>query len=389
MLKIPKVALLLGKSRGFERGLLRGIAYYSRTRGPWSFITYPPDYLESQDRRKSFSWLEKYNTDGVILRNFRGIDTGKIIKLGIPTIIIECNEEDLALPYIVTEEVAIGRMAANHLIDRGFQSFAFCGIHNMLWSRKRCESFCATVKEAGYDTHVYVQPKSKASRSLEKERHFISKWLESLPKPIGLMACNDDRGQYLLELCKIAGMNVPANIAVIGVDNDELVCDLSDPPLSSVALNTHKAGYTAAELLETMMAGRKTNISKILVPPIHIVTRQSTNILAIEDEVVAMAVSYILTHANKPIQVSDVAEVAAVSRRTLQKRFLKLLRMSVHQYICHARVEQISRMLLESNAPTYRIALILGYPNAGSLSRTFSKKKGMSPLAFRMRYQPH
>lgn len=389
MPKMLKVALVFEKSREFGRGLLRGIADYSRIQGPWSFLTYPPYYLESQDSRRVISWLKKSNADGVILRVGGGFKAGELVGLDVPIIVHDIDEEIPEISNIVTEEFTIGQMAAKHLIDRGFQRFAFCGFDYKSWSRRRCESFCETVREAGFDTHVYEQPKSKANRSFEKERHFLTKWLESLPKPIGLMACNDDRGQYLLELCKTAGINVPASVAVIGADNDELVCNLSDPPLSSIALNTYKAGYAAAELLGRMMTGRKTDISRIVVPPTRIVTRQSTNVLAVADEVVATAVSFILTHANKPIQVSDVAEAAAVSRRTLQQRFTKLMHMSVHQYISLARVERISQMLIESKTTTYRIAQILGYPNAGSLSRIFRKEKGMSPIAFRMRYHTH
>jgi LacI family transcriptional regulator len=388
MKKIPRVVLLFEKSREFGRGLLRGVVDYSRIRGPWTFLMYPPYYLESQDSKKIFAWLKKSNPDGIILRSLGGISIRAMEELNAQVIVHDVDEEVPGVPNIVTEELAIGRMAAEHLLERGFSHFAFCGVDQM-WSRQRCKSFCATVGEAGFDTHVYEQPKRKADRSFEKERYFITKWIRFLPKPIGLMACNDDRGQYLLELCKAEGIVVPNQMAVIGADNDELICDMSDPPLTSIALNTKKAGYAAAELLDRMMTGHKPDIDRVLVPPTHIVTRQSTNVLAIRDEAVARAVAFILTHANNPIQVSDVAEAAAVSRRTLQKQFRQLLRTSVHRYISRARVERISTMLLESDTPTYRIAQVLGYPNAGSLSRAFHKEKGISPIAFRKRYRSH
>jgi LacI family transcriptional regulator len=351
-------------------------------------MTYPPYYLQSQGGRRVLHWLKKSGADGIIMRVPLEVHATEIAELGVPTVVHDVNEELPKLFNIVTGEFAIGKMAAKHLLDRGLQHFAYCGFDDMLWSRRRCESFCKTIQEAGFDTHVYEQPKSKANRSFWKEQHCITKWLESLPKPVGLMACNDDRGQYLLDLCKTVDITVPADMAVIGADNDELVCDLSDPPLSSIALSTHKAGYTAAEILDEMMAGQRPHVGRIVVPPTHVVTRQSTNVLAIADQEVAKAVSFILTHANKPIQLSNVVEAAAVSRRTLQKRFHKLLHTSVHKYISQARVERVTQMLLKGNAPVYRIAQILGYSNVTSLSRAFCKEKGMSPLAFRKRYRP-
>jgi LacI family transcriptional regulator len=201
------------------------------------------------------------------------------------------------------------------------------------------------------------------------------------------MACNDDRGQYVLEACQIAGLRVPDDVAVIGVDNDDLICDLTVPPLSSIALNHEKAGYQAAQLLDEMMAGKKVD-SKTIIPleSSHIVIRQSTDVLAIEDHELAEAVRFIRGHSREAIQVSDVVESVAVSRRVLERRFREVLKRSVHDEIARARVEHACRMLVETNLSVSQIAQHLGYPSDKHIARHFRKEKGMTPRQYRKKF---
>ena len=219
------------------------------------------------------------------------------------------------------------------------------------------------------------------------EQGLIADWLKSLPKPVGLMVCNDDRGRQITETCNAVGLNVPDEISVVGVDNDNLVCELSSPPLSSIALSVERAGYEAAELLDKLMAGKKKKTTRtITVSPTHIVTRQSTNILAIEDHEVVQAVRFIRKHPKEPIQVGDVVNVVTLSRRVLERRFRKALGRSVHDEIRRVRIEQVARMLMETNLSVSQIALDLGYPGVDHIARYFQREKGMSPLAYRKQY---
>jgi LacI family transcriptional regulator len=202
------------------------------------------------------------------------------------------------------------------------------------------------------------------------------------------MTCTDDRSRDVIEACKIAGLHVPEELAIIGVDNDELLCELSSPPLSSIALNTQRSGYEAAELLDKMMSRRKRKppARTIVVHPTHIVTRQSTEILAMEDRDVAAAVRFIRRRAKEMIQVSDVTEAVAVSRRTLEQRFRRELHRSVLAEIKRTRVEQVARMLVETNLSVAQIAFALGHAGVENIARYFRSEKGMSPLAYRKRY---
>jgi len=385
MPKIPKVILLIDTARSYGRGLLEGIAKYSNLHGPWIFYWKAPFYRESGGRELTLPRLRGLNADGIIMREQK--KTKEIISMGLPTIVAPWKEPFPGVANIITDSVAIGRMAAEHLLHRGFRHFGYCGFGDMFyWCRERSEGFSKRIAKTGFQTHFYQQPKSRAQRLWENEQILIADWLKSLPKPIGLMACTDDRSRDVMEACKIAGLNVPDEIAVVGADNDEILCNLCDAPLSSVAFNIEKAGYKAAELLDKLMAGKKMANQTILAQPTHVVTRQSTDILAIEDKEIAEAVRFIHRHCREPIQVGDVVDAVAFSRRSLYKRFHKVLGHSPNDEIRHVRVEQIVRMLVETNLPVSKIALALGYSSVAHIARYFRQEKGMNLQSYRKLY---
>lgn len=387
MPQIRKIILLVEPSRAYCRGLLRGIAKYSRLHGPWIFYHKPPYYRHPAHWVRALSHQKKLDADGIIMVEQE--KPREFIELGLPTIASPYIENHIAgAANIIGDNAAMGRMAAEHLLDRGFKNFAYCGFEDMFGARRRGESFCRRIDEAGFQTYVYKQPKPRGRRSWEYEQVFMADWLTSLPKPVGLMTCTDDRSQDVVEACKIAGLHVPEELAIIGVDNDELVCELSGPPLSSIALNTQRSGYEAAELLDKMMSRKRKKFADqtIVVHPTHIVTRQSTEILAMEDRDVAAAVRFIRRHAGQVIQVGDVADAVAVSRRSLEQRFRRELGRSVLAEIKRARVDQVARMLVETNLSVSQIALALGYSGVENIARYFRSEKGMSPLAYRKLY---
>jgi len=379
MAKIPKVILLIETSRAYGRGLLRGIVKYSRLHGPWVF------YSEPGGLEKALPAMRHWGANGIIMRDStRGSEA---LKLGVPIIVsVHLKEHIKETPYIDTNGVRIGRMAAEHLLDRGFRHFAFCGFDKLHWSRERCENFSKRVAGAGFETGIFKQPRSRVQRSWENEQILMADWLKALPKPVGLMACNDDRGRHVSEACKIAGLHVPEQVAIVGVDNDELVCELSSPPLSSVALNVERGGYEAAELLDKLMAGKESIKKDIIVEPMHVVTRQSTDILAVEDTEVAEAMRFIRQHSKRIIQVSDVVDSVGLSRRALQQRFRRIFGRSVYDEIKRCRLEQIVLMLAETDLSISQIASAFGYAGIEKLSRYFQREKGMTPLAYRKQY---
>jgi len=385
MKMFPRVVLLIGSSDGFDRGILKGIAKYSRIHGPWSFLRFPPYYLQPGGWDKIMSWLKQVKPDAVITAFSEKKEA--LLELGIPTAVIGIEEEVPSVINIVTDNVPVGEMAAEYLIGLGFSNFAFCGFDDMAWSRTRCKSFVEAVNKSGHEVSVFSQPKTKAARQWEQEQQYIIEWLESLPKPLALMACNDTRGQYVLEACKIAGIRVPEDIAILGTDDDNLVCELSDPPLSCVSLNTPKAGFEAARALEKMMENKHSDYERVVVHPIDIVKRRSTDVFAIDDPEVAAALNYINQHANRVIQVADVAAVVGLSRRTLYNRFRQAVGRSVHDEITRVRVQQISKMLIDTNMQISTIAEEMGYPGPEKMVRYFQRETGYTPLAFRKKNQ--
>lgn len=384
MPKIRKVILLIGTSRAYGRGLVRGIAKYSRLQGPWRFLKKPLFYRESSELEKVLPRLKKWGADGIIGRIARKHE--RIIEMGLPIVSVDDEELIPGLYRIVADYTKTGKMAAEHLLDRGFRRFAYCGFEDMKWSNEYLKSFHERIAESGFEIHVYKQPRLKRQRLWENEQVLMADWLKSLSKPMGLMACNDDRAQQVIEACEIAGLHVPEEISIIGVDNDDMVCDLTNPPLSSIAVNTERVGYEAAELLDKLMSGVKIPEHKIILRPTHIVTRQSTNILAIEDAEVGCALRFIRQHPKEAIQVSDVADATTLSRRCLERRFRKSLGRSILHEIRCVRVEQIVQMLINTNLPVSQIALALGYTSTDHIARYFQREKGMSPQNYRKQY---
>ena len=387
-MKIPRIVLLVEHSRAFGRGILYGIAKYSCLHGPWVFYRHSPYYMEPWGPRNILSWLKnivrKFDADGVIMRAVG--KTEAVLELDLPVIVLDINEPMPAHANITGSNIGIGKFGAEYLLNRGFRHFAYCGFDDMLWSRRRGEGFCDGIKEAGFGTSLYVQPKSTSNRSWEKEQSFVVEWLRLLPKPVALMVCNDDRGQYVIEACKIAGLHVPEELAIIGVDNDELICDFTDPPLSSVSLNSRMAGYETAELMEKLMAGEKMAGKLITVKPTHVVTRKSTDILAIEDREVAEAVRFIRRNAKRSLPVTEVAEAAALSRRVLEKRFRAIFKRSVYEEIRRVRINLLIELLTQTDMSITEIAAEMGFPGPEHIARYFRKVKGVSLIDYRKKY---
>ncbi len=377
-----KVILLLATSRAHARGLLYGIGKYSRLHGPWIFDMAPPFYREPG----TVSRLKKWGPDGVIAPDAK--ENKEIIAMGLPTIVYRMAKERIPdLPAIIADDKMVGIMAAEHLLDRGFRKFAYCGIEPRPWSQARSESFSKRILEAGFPTDLFSRKdKLKSRDSFDRQQNLLSDWLKSLPKPVGVMAGNDVCGRYVMQACRVAGLNVPDEVAVIGVDNDSLICDLTEPPLSSIAMNTEKAGYEAAQLLDSLMAGEAMAGQNIVVEPTHVVIRQSTEILAIEDREVAEAIRFIRQNARRAITVGDVVNHRAMSRRNLELRFHRALGRSIHNEIKRVRTRQIVRMLAETDLSICEIALKLGHDSGKHLARYFRAQLAMSPAEYRRRF---
>lgn len=383
---MPIVYLWLQTGNEFGRGIASGIAEYSRLRGPWSFFRMPPYYRLYSEKKIFLPGKHRLPIDGIIAYVDSPEQAKYIKELGLPAIVIYVTEPIKGLINVVTDGESIGRIGAEHLLERGFKNFAYCGYDDIHWSCSRGESFSKSLSEAGFSVNFYHQPKLHSARVWELELNVLSEWLESLPKPIGLMACNDNRAQDVTEVCKINGIRIPEQISVLGVDDDYTVCELSDPPLSSIPLNTVSAGYQAAELLGKLMAGRKVSTEQIIIYPQPVQTRRSTDIMAIDNKDVALAMNFIHRNSKRLIQVSDVAEATGVSLRVLQTEFQKVLGRKIIDEIKSTRSRHIARILIDTDMPISRIAEEFGYSSFANIARYFRKQMGMTLVQYRKKH---
>ena len=384
MKKNYKVILLIESSRASGRNYLQGIARYAHHHGPWSFYWEPGGFDLTRQTLKTL------DADGIIFRDV-GRLKAQALRLGIPAVVVGHDSKEVrGIINVVTDSSTIGRMAAEHLLERGFKRFAFCGLASTLleqtpWSKRRFESFSKRIVEAGFEPpsiYVLQQPGSDSRTS----RQGLADWLAKLPRPVGIMACNDDCGTQVAEACKVAGIVVPDAAGIISVDNDEVICGLSDPPLTSIAVNFERAGYESAQALEKLMQKSKSVPSKINVLATHLITRRSTDVVAVDDDCVASALSFIRNHAGQPFFVNDVAKTAGISRRSLERRFRLKMSRSILQEIRRARTDEIARLLLETSRTVTQIARSLGFEDAQHFARYFRSGKKMSPLVFRKTY---
>ena len=379
---MKRIIILLETSRAFGRQLIIGVARYSKLNGPWTF------YKEPIDLKSSIPHLTSWNPDGIIMRD--SLITKELLTLKVPTILaIHDSKYPKDLPVINTNSCEIAKKASEHFIEKGLKNLAFCGFDNYVWSDERKLYFNKFNNEAGFKTYNYLTPKNINLYSLESEQQDMSKWIKSLPKPVGIFACNDDRGQHILEVCKLVNLKVPEEVAVIGVDNDPMVCELSDPPLTSIALNVESAGFEAAKLLDQLINNKQITEKQIMVSPSHIVQRQSSDILAVNDNEVAQAIQYIKNNAKNKILVKDVVKTSKLSRRTLERRFRQIFHRSIYNEIQRVRVELISKLLIETDLPISQITSYFNFTDSEHISRYFKMEKGLSLREFRKLHKPN
>lgn len=380
------VALLLETSREVGRGLLRGVRRYARLHGPWGLHVMPGDVVQTLPMMRSWGGT------GIIARIPNATVARAILKTGLPVIGGPLSDRQLApssplagLSEIRADGEAIGRMAAEHLLDRGLRHFAFVGgFHKTNWVERRQQSFAARLKEAGFPCAIYPMPPA-LEQDLGREQKRLGQWLRGQPKPLGVMAALDARGRQVIEACMEVGLNVPEEVAVIGVDNDELLCDLCDPPLSSIVLNAEKAGYEAAELLDRMMRGEKVPPRQIPITPTHVVARQSTEIAATGDPKMDGALRFIRHEASRPLGVPDVAAHLGLSRRSLELRFRRALGHTVLTEIRRSQLERVRAFLIETDHSLGQIARQCGFANGNYLGKIFRREFGETPQHFRLR----
>jgi LacI family transcriptional regulator len=364
--------------------VLRGIGRFIRAHGPWSIFIQERGVDEPAPE-----WLARFEGDGIIAR----VSDARMMRAGIATSIPIVNLRypvpGVDMPTIYGDDAAIATLALQHFRERGFGRFAYCGRPGVSWSDIRYQAFCRAVTTAvGVSCELYSPRNGRAVASWEREQADLARWLKGLPRPLAVLACNDVRGLQVLDACRRIGSPVPGQVAVLGVDNDAVFCDLSDPPLSSIDQDLERIGYDAAALLERLMRGEPPPNGPVLVPPRGVVTRRSTDAIAIDDPAIAAALRYIRLHACRDITIDEVASEAAVSRRVLQRRVKEILGETPHDIILNVRLERLKHLLAETDHKLEDVAGRAGFRYVGHMSAFFKKRTGMTPGEYR-RAQHH
>jgi LacI family transcriptional regulator len=385
--KRPRVALLIESSRAYGRAALSGISKYVRENAHWSIFI--QEHSLSNDLP---GWFKNWKGDGIITRIEAPALDAVLKRLDIPIVSLRNVAPGVKIHCFLTDNSGVSKAAFEHLRERGFRHFAFCGFNGADYSDERRDSFSRFVTETGSRCHIFEESLPQGDFSTAtyeevglKDGDLVARWIRELPKPVGLMACNDMRGQQVLDACRAIGTVVPDEVAVIGVDNEEVLCDLSDPPLSSVVPNAERIGYEAASLLDSMMRGEKVQATRSLIEPLGVFTRRSTEVLAIDDRQIAAVARFIRLHACEGIDVSNVLQAVPMSRSTLDRRFLKIMGHSPKDEILRVRLNRAKQLLAETDLSQAIIAEKIGLEHVEYLSRIFKRRMGMTPSEFRSR----
>jgi LacI family transcriptional regulator len=375
------VALLIETSSSYGRGLLHGISKYNRAHGRWS------TYIRPQGMNDDLpEWLARWSGDGILVR-MRGDEVARSLrKVKVPIVNLRSSRPRLPYPCFIVNNAEVVKLAIQHFVDRGLKEFAFCGVAR---GRNSVLDERADLFQQFLDAEhrrCQMLTLSKSAGSWEQEQEQISAWIRELPKPVGIMAANDERGLQVLDACRRCEIHVPDQIAVLGVDNDEPLCDLAIPPLASVDVNAEGIGFEAAALLERVMGGDDAEVPDVTeIMPRGVVTRRSTDVIASEDEDVNRAVQYIRQEACNGLRVLDVLNHTAMSRATLHQRMKNIIGSSVHQEIQRVRLNRAKELLVMSPLRIKQVARESGFASVEYMTRVFRSACGETPLQYRLR----
>jgi LacI family transcriptional regulator len=366
--------------------ILHGISSFQRQHEPWDTI-WDNEGLSLTDT----GWFDRQAWDGVISRHTNAIQVYCCQRLGVPLVDVNNSQPIAGVPNIAGNNRAIGQLGAEHFIDRGFTHFAFCGFGNEGWSVARSEGFrealtavnrTCLANETEYPGY-YSHDINPGWHAAEIDR--LAKWLTELPKPVGVMACNDFRALDLLQAAGVAGLKVPEEVAILGANNDEVRCELAHPPLSSVAANHFQSGYKAAEALHHLMNGQSLDGLDLVSDPVDVIARQSTDILAVEDPRIATAVRYIHQNACRGLTVDEVGRHAGIARTQLEEKFRRFFSRSPQAEIRRIQLNKIKQLLADTELPLRQIAELTGFTHTEYMMVFFKREVGEAPGRYRRR----
>lgn len=370
-----KIAVIVETMNVYGQGIIRGICRYLGEH-PECTLFYEERTLESPPP----SWLTRWKGDGIIVRDRTGKSCNIALKTGAKVIDLSEHRRP-KIPTVYSDHAACSRLAAEHFMRRGFTHFGFVGIKGRPFSQKRRDAF---VRAIGEDVHLFeLQDDERAFASWGNDYSILTEWLRKLPKPVGIMACYDLAGIGVLQACRLANIGVPDDVAVIGVNNDELQCSMSNPPMSSIAQNQERVGFEACDLLFRLLRGEASPEKTLHVPPLGVITRRSTDIFVVPDQLVVRAIRLIRERACEGLDVEEVARILDISRRTLERRFTSAMNRTVHEEIVDVRLHKARQLLAETTLPIQTVVKRIGMKSLPYFTKLFIEQIGVRPVQYR------
>jgi len=376
-----RILLLIDYSSEFSRKLLKGLVRYSKENGSWIFYRLPEYYKTLYGKEGIVQWAKEWKADAVIAQwDHEG--TNLLQALGVPVILQNYKKRSEYFSNLTGDYYGTGKMAAQFFAKRRFRSFAFYGNNKLIWSRERAEGFRDEIERIG-GNYYYMETVNLRNEPWGEGHIELEDWLKSLPKPVALLACDDNFAMQVSETCKLNDIRIPEEISLLGVDNDELICNLSDPPISSIVLDVEKGGYEAGRLIHQLIEGYRTKPFNIIINPVRFELRQSTEKYDISNPYILEVVKYIENNFTEELTIDSLTKIVPLSRRNLEVKFKKEMGTSIYQFILSCRVEYFAMLLVSTNRLLFELALESGFNDCKNISRIFKRFKGYSPAEFR------
>lgn len=381
---MKKILILIDYSSEFSRRLLRGLIQYSKEHGPWIFYRLPAYYKTLYGKEGIVEWAREWKADAIIARwDHEG--TNILATLNIPIVLQNYRERSPYFSNLTGDYFGTGQMAAKFFIKRRYRNFAFYGNKGVVWSRERAEGFRVEIEKTGGNYH-YFESENLDGEEWGTSHIQLDEWLLSLPKPVGLFACDDNFALRISQICKINNINIPEEISLLGVDNDELICNLSDPPISSIVTDVDKGGYEAGRLIDRLMKGERKEPFNIVIEPTRFELRKSTEKYHIANEHISKVVNYIEDNFTSDVNIEAFSEMVPLSRRNLEVKFKEEMGTSIYQFILQCRIEYFAHLLLTTDRTLLDLALESGFNDCKNISRIFKKIKGYTPVEYRKKH---
>ena len=368
----------------FAYRFLRGILDYSQGTEHWVVCKMPPSFKRKLGMEGVVAWAKEWRADVVIAQFDPDDDVTLFRKNGIIAMAQDYISKFATIPNITGDYIRTGKMAAEYFLSKGFTNFGFFGYNGVCWSDERCMAFRERLEKAapeGMNFNMYDG--QNIDNMWYYDQSELTAWLNALPKPIAIMACDDNQGNILIQACDLCGINVPFDVAIIGVDNDEILCNMSNPSMSTINVDIERGGAEAAAMAERMVNDLSYMGEDIVLKPLTVVERLSSSLFATNDKEVLMALRYIHANIDSKICVSDILGSVPISRRLLETRFKNMTGMTIYNYISIKRIERFAQLLLSSNDSITDIAARLDEFDTKSISRRFKELKGCTPSEYR------